>query len=122
MICILDRLKKEIITCILRSGAGNLNTGRGPCYVLCRFHLCKDSLILGEELVYYNLNSLYAKIHISKLPRTQISCKTRTLCNSIRKNYTAAAKILRQLYYRNHIQFRSCFFVAVALVILFGTI
>ena len=81
----------------------------------------KDSLI-GEELVYYNLNSLYAKIHLSELPRTQISCKTRTPCNSIRKNYTAAAKILRQLYYRNHIQFRSCFFVAVALVILFGTI
>ena len=121
MICILDRLKKEIITCILRSGAGNLNTGRGPCYVLCRFHLCKDSLILGEELVY-NLNRLYAKIYLSELPRTQISCKTRTPCNSIRKNYTTAAKILRQLYYRNHIQFRSCFFVAVALVILFGTI
>ena len=71
---------------------------------------------MGEELVYYNLNSLYAKIHLRELPRTQISC------NSIRKNYTAAAKILRQLYYRNHIQFRSCFFVAVALVILFGTI
>ena len=80
----------------------------------------KDSL-MGEELVYYNLNSLYAKIHLSELPRTLL-CKTKTPCNSIRKNYTTAAKILRQLYYRNHIQFRSCFFVAVALVILFGTI